>query len=524
MPDLRFRRATVWILFCGAVLPALFYAFAQNNGGDAFTRAAITAKWLENPTWQLDAFGAYLPLHFWLMAGMTLITGDAITAGRLLSLILGVASVFVFWWLAHEVYDSVAANVSTLVFSLYSLHIAYCNASAAESPYLLFLLTGLACFFTYKRTSYLGWLASSGISLTLAAAIRYEAWVIIFAVGLVLIGSPSKLFRPEFWGIRRSLQLAVFGATAGAWPVLFMLFAWRKYRDPLYFVTMQKTWVAEIGSFAHHSLFYILAFFPGVLVLTLSPLALGAALYGLWLSRDEPSYRKVYLFIVLGFGAIQLYQLASGGTWPAARFTITLGTLLAVTSGFGIEQFSTRLSQRAAKGVYVALFLTLMFNLGGIIILSRGHSRFADKFRSISPFLQFPRRIEGVRKYLQPRLKPSESVVIDNYNCESNIVAAAIGLPLFSGQRAFLAAARIHSYTCESTTPLSAAIIRQDAEDLRLYTEKLRPKYVIYSDSGTLKSYLPLSASCGPEEFVHGMKFRCVFQDDIYSVYEVSYP
>lgn len=523
MPDLRFPRASVWILFCGAVLPALFYAFAQNNGGDAFTRAAITAKWLENPTWQLDAFGAYLPLHFWLMAGMTLITGDAITAGRLLSLILGVASVFVFWWLTREVYDRVAANVSTVVFCLYTLHVAYSNASSAESPYLFFLLIGLACFFTYYRTSHLGWLALSGISLTLAAAIRYEAWVIIFTVGLVLIGLLYKLFRPEFWGIRRLLPLAVFGTTAGAWPMLFMLFAWSKYRDPLYFVTMQKPWVAQIGSFAHHSPFYILAFFPGVLLLTLSPLALGAALWGLWLSRDEPR-RKVYLFIVLGFGAIQLYQLTSGGTWPAARFTITLGTLLAVASGFGVEQFSTHLSQRLAKGVYAALFLTLIANLGGIIILSRSDSRFADKFRSISPFLQFPRHIEGVGKYLQPRLKPSESVVIDNYSCESNIVAAAIGLPLFIGQRAFLAAARIHSYTCESTTPITAEIIRQDAEDLRLYTEKLHPQYVIYSDSGTLKPYLPLSASCGPEEFVHGMKFRCVFQDDIYRVYRVSYP
>src|SRR3989442_5823759 len=109
MPDLGFRRATVWILFCGAVLPALFYAFAQNNGGDAFTRAPITAKLLENPTWQLDAFGAYLTLHFWLMAGMTLITRDAITAGSLLSLILGGASVVVFLSHSPQAYASRAA-------------------------------------------------------------------------------------------------------------------------------------------------------------------------------------------------------------------------------------------------------------------------------------------------------------------------------------------------------------------------------------------------------------------------------
>ncbi len=119
-------------------------------------------------------------------------------------------------------------------------------------------------------------------------------------------------------------------------------------------------------------------------------------------------------------------------------------------------------------------------------------------------------------------------MVIDNYNCESNIVAAAAGLPLVTGDRAFLSATEIASNKCESNlAPVLAAAglsAPRKGLELRNYMEAKHPRYLVYSERGTLRSQLPLPHSCAQPAGFAGMQFRCVLENEIYRIYEITYP
>ena len=84
----------------GAVLRILSYLYSDNAGGDAWARVALTAQWLSHPKFQI-IFGDYPAGHFWLISAFSFFIHDVTVASRLLSLVLGIATLFVFWQLAQ---------------------------------------------------------------------------------------------------------------------------------------------------------------------------------------------------------------------------------------------------------------------------------------------------------------------------------------------------------------------------------------------------------------------------------------
>src|ERR1700753_296888 len=92
------NRIAIWFIAVGVTLRVIFFHFSQNNGGDAFARAAVTAQWLQHPSLNLDFAGRrWPPLHFWLMAFVASFVPDVLFACRLLSLAAGAASLWLLW-------------------------------------------------------------------------------------------------------------------------------------------------------------------------------------------------------------------------------------------------------------------------------------------------------------------------------------------------------------------------------------------------------------------------------------------
>jgi 4-amino-4-deoxy-L-arabinose transferase-like glycosyltransferase len=492
-----------WIPFVGAVLRLTFFFLAENNGGDALARAAMTAGWLQHPGSLLN-FEPWLPMHFWLMAGLSAIVRDPGLGTRMLSLLLGVASLGIFWMLTKEVYDRSAATLSLMVFALYSLHIGYSTTSSSEVPYLFFLLVGLLAFFVYRRSGSSAVLALGAVALGIGAGIRYEAWVCIFALAVILIFMPRTHAAGGFWRTEHVREVLLFGTIAGSWPLFWLIYQWKVFGRPLYGVTMNYKWVVEQVAIEHRSRLYHIGLSPAVILLTLSPVIVAASFYGLALGLRESAGREFAMIFVI-MGAVFSYQILAGGLLPLARYTITLGTLLALASGYGLDRFGQSLSQRGVRQFRTAVALMLVINLGGILTLSEMRNRFSDQFSAISPRLRFRNHIEEVRRYLKPLLNPDDSVVIDDYNVESNIIAAAIGLPLDTADRAFLA----------SSQPVSK---------LPDYMDRRHPRFLIYSDRGVLNAYLTLPGKCTASFIsLNGMEFRCLFANEIYRVYEIIY-
>ncbi|HWW13941.1 MAG TPA: glycosyltransferase family 39 protein [Candidatus Dormibacteraeota bacterium] len=487
----------------GAVLRVLSLSFSKNTGGDALQRAALTARWLQHPTSQL-IFGVYPPGHFWLIGTLALLVPDVTMAGRLLSLLLGIASLFFVWKLACLLYGNAAGIFSLAVFTLYSMHIAYSTTSSSEVPCVFFLLFGLFFFFSYfNETSPPAWyLGVSGIALSVAGSIRYEAWVIFGA--LVLIFPWLWIWSPIRRGPVNSalMPLILFGITGGAWPLMMMLYCWRNYGDPMYLVTLNHLRVTRTLETVASPLGYQLALTPVVLIISLSPLAFAGAMWGIARSRRLP-LAAAFAALTIFFAAVQDYEIVSHGLLALARYSLILGAMLCVISGGGLEAACRKFFPRRIELARFAVIAFLILNLGAILALSELPNRYEDKFASVSPRLSYLPRIAGVAEYLRTQMGTHDAVVIDDYKVESNIVASAAGLSTDLGRRAYLASA-------------------QNEVNVREYIHREHPRFLVYSDQGTLRSSLNLPQACNQAN-LDGVEFRCTYANHIYRVYELSY-
>ncbi len=495
----RRKRLLLFSVALGIMLRLSFYLIGANNGGDAIDRFSKAEDWLQHPTTNLF-FGAWLPLHFWLMAGIAKLLSISVeTAGRMLSLVLGSASLLAVWHAARDLYGEKAAGLSLLVFAFYTLHVGYSTTSSAEVPYLFFALAGLALFFRYRRKPSIRTLVWSGLLFTIGAAIRYEAWVMMFAVALVLLAEPLKAWlrgRPQS---RAWAHLALFCACAGLWPAFWMLENWRHFGHPLYYVAMQKVWVPEILAAGGHSQLYNLAVSPGTLLLTLSPVAFAAALYA-FASAIRSRMGRDLAVIWLVVALVQLYQTVTAGMWPSARFTISQGGLLAIASGYGLLLISERLRVHW-KPLWMATLVLVSANLAFVLAVSESRLSVSDKFASISPRLRFTHYIQDVGDFLRPRLRPEDALVIDNYNLESGFIAMAAGLPHRPGDRVFLA---------NSTPP----------EQVLDFVHRKHPRFLVMAERGSLNRFLPFPTSCGSLVHIDDREARCVYENQVYRVLE----
>lgn len=494
-------RIALLLICLGAGIRIVSYYFSTNSGGDAGAHAALAADWIQHPTLRFNMDG-YPPGHFWLIAVFSLVIHNVVDAARLLSLVLGIASLLFFWKLARLLYGPSAGLLSLLVFVLYTLHIGYSTTSSSEVSFAFFVLAGLYYFFLGVRdeSGQLWKLALAGACFSIAEAVRYEAWILFGGLGVILAVLQIK----DKWshGLQWLKPLVSFGVCGGAWPVVMMAYSWRAYGDPMHLVTMNRwrvlTYLAEHAT----SRAYQLSIMPSALLISLSPLAIAGAVYGL--ARSFPArFSASFASLTLFFAAVECYEVYTGGLLATARYTITLGTMLALISGYGLESALNKMSSsRAALAravVVVLLFLNPLIVLAG----SEVPNRYSEKLASVSPRLRYQKHIQVVGDYLRKHLHPNDAVVIDDYNVESNVIADAAGIPIPRDDR---------TYLMSKTNTIS----------VNEYIKVEHPRFLVYANGGALQRVMPLNADSNVID-VNGVKLQCVFRSERYRVYELSY-
>ena len=479
----------VLIFSAATLLRLVSYFLSWDAGGDALARARLTAWWLQDFRLEFH-FDVWLPLHFWMMAAMSMLVGDVETGCRLLSLVLGIASVPAVWVLTKELDGARPAIFSTILFAFYSVHIAYSVTSSCDVPYLFFVVAGMALFFWGRRTDKLLLLVLAGLSVTLAAGIRYEAWVIIAALNAIL------LFRREF------KRFAVFLVASGAFPIFWMAYEWITLGNPLFAPTLNYSWVANDLSFYGTPLLYRVALPIGVTVIALTPLAILGLVVSVRQIRQRRGPLAEFAFVTIFFAAIQFYQIIAGGTMSYARYTLTLGTMTAILGGIGLYY-----SFRYPK-ILVAVMLA---NLALLFVLSRVSNPFINKVRSMAPVFHFATWLEETGNFLRHNLGPNDAVVIDDYNYETGQIAYVAGLGLLPTERTFLIPDRVYPENQ-----------KKKFAELLPYMRSRRPTYLVYSSEGELRQFLPFPSECSSKQ-LDEMQFVCVHQNSHYHIYKIDY-
>jgi 4-amino-4-deoxy-L-arabinose transferase-like glycosyltransferase len=196
-----------WVPLAAAALArAAPFAYGYEHYGDAPVRIELAERWAADPhLWHgyLEAY-QYGPLHLTLIGALVRLLGDRVVAARLLSLVCGLASV----WLLHQIAERErgpgAGFWAALGLALSPLHI---QASATGGSEAVFLALFLGALLLALR----GQVGVPALLLGAAGLVRYDGWMYVPLFGALLL-----------WRHRRLRGAAAFCAIAAA-PALFWM-------------------------------------------------------------------------------------------------------------------------------------------------------------------------------------------------------------------------------------------------------------------------------------------------------------
>ncbi len=347
------------LIVLAARVPAFF--LTQNMYGDAVARIGMGEAWAANPHW-ISAFGdgawQFGPLHLYLLGLASMVSSAREHAGRVVSLIAGVATTVPLWFLCRKLFDARGARVSCLMLAFWGMHIQFSTTAASEGLSLLLFAACLA-WFAHER-----WVLSA-LALTLACATRYDVWMLIPLLTVVL-------------GLRRRYVAAgVFAAVALSFPIVWMIGNARWHGDAQfparYINEFHRAWFASgdvfWGYWKHRLL--NLFFWPLCAVFTLTPVI---AAVGVTRMRRHGWLIAVAVVPVVVFTT---RSTIVGDFEPLARFTATSLLVLIVYAGSVLRE----------RGVAVLAVFTLILG----VYTWRREGGWHDSVRTVSPVTTQPR-------------------------------------------------------------------------------------------------------------------------------------
>lgn len=242
----------------------------------------------------------------------------------------------------------------------------------------------------------------AALSLTAAAAIRYDVWLWIPLLALVV------------WWRGGSLGRAVaFGAVASSFPIAWLLGHQIDTGDWLYPVHViddyHRAWfrseAALWGDQAYRLI--VLGFWPLTALVTFTPL--GALAGSVTLARAwKTSARWLVLLVVVPALLLSLRGAVLGSFVPLSRFTMKELSLFVVFVGAGLAVLETW-----RRWLVVVPVLLAVAWLPAVEFAARAPWRWAYSFRAISALSLNDEDLRIVAKALRDRAQPADVVAVD---------------------------------------------------------------------------------------------------------------
>ncbi len=425
------------LLACALVLlPRLaVFPFSENLYGDAVARTELAQRWLTAPHWIAhmdDGAFQYGPLHLYLVAGALALGIDREDAGRWVSLLFGVLSVLPLWSLSRRLSGTAGAWWATIGLALWGMHIQMSTTGGSESLGLFLVLWTLALFAQGLDENRFSPLFGSALVLNLACAVRYDCWLLVPLLSVLLyLGDKDRvaaITRGTFY-----LLLSL------PFPLLWMQGNERVKGDPFapirYIESFHKAWVAE-GVARWSSLGYRaqnLLFWPGVALLTLSPLIAWFGMRGMlqvWRKRREERWLIWVALVPTAYFTFRSAVLLD--FVPLARFAISQVALLLPFVGEGyLATVEGRSATVRRTWATAALLLAIATPVTMALLTFRRDDTVAASLRPVSPISTNPPAVMQVASWLKTEVASrggAAALDIDNHYWDLQI-AFFSGLP-----------------------------------------------------------------------------------------------
>lgn len=203
--------------------------FSTLDSADSATRVWMSWRWLDHPS--LITEGVWGPLHFYLIGAALRLWPDPVATPTALHILLGSAVPVVVYLLAEELFgERRPALLAGVAWSIYPIAIATSVVAASQTPFALFFGLALLFLARARRPSKTGaWPAVlAGLAFGLASMLRYEAWLLLPFLTLMIIHRPR--------------QAGLFLAVGLIHPVFWMTGNLLAHGDPFYSFTWASEW------------------------------------------------------------------------------------------------------------------------------------------------------------------------------------------------------------------------------------------------------------------------------------------
>ncbi len=198
----------------------------SDNGIDfhhnAYDRGIFVQNWMQD--FRLVPDVSYGPVHFYLVGAVMLILPDPVLAPRLLALFCSVVVFLLIYKLTRRLYGPWEAVVAGLLATLHPHGVRLSVVGLEMMPYAMILIGAfLALHYFWTSDSKFGWAALAGLLFTLAAATRFEAWIVLPVVCIAAL-------------IKEWKSGLVFCLTASIFPAAWMGYHFHLYGEPFHFL------------------------------------------------------------------------------------------------------------------------------------------------------------------------------------------------------------------------------------------------------------------------------------------------
>lgn len=292
--------------------------FATVDGSNATGRVWDGWNWLENP--ELITHGVWGPLHAYLVGLAMAVVEDPVWTPIVLHVALGaITPALVYIFTRNEFGSRQAALLVALTYALYPIAIRNSVSVRAEVPFVVFLLASMILVGSARRSGSAFHAMAAGVALTLAGALRYEGWMLIPFLGILLWRQPRLMI--------------LFGAFALIHPVFWMIGNAAYYGDPLYGVTAAADWELEAMGrsqlpFDPVALVWRASIFPKAVIKGVTLLIAGICAAGALIALVRRDRAAVWLIPLVGLTLLLSFAVARGTLVPKLNYTSSIGAML----------------------------------------------------------------------------------------------------------------------------------------------------------------------------------------------------
>ena len=346
------RQALFWVLLGGLTARLAALPFAMTTEQDAVTRIDLSRAWLANPHWILD--GIWLPLQTYYMAVAIWLTQDWQITPIMLNICFSVGTAIPLYFFTQREFGQAEAKFVATAFVLYPMAFRNSLMAMSDTPFLFFVAVSLWALSRARDPSSQqasdrdAWIA--GVSLTLAAALRYEGWALIPPLALVLWHHPR--------------QLKIFLSFALLTPLIWMAGNGLLRGDCLYSFKYQVADTAgslvERGGMSPLKRFVRALFIPFTLAMGMTLPLFGLCCWGAVRQGIRRTSRAHWLLPFLFLLGLLCYKSISGTMNLQPRYSLTLGIFLLPFSASALMQLRSCLKPRWHRSLKFSLLLLLL--------------------------------------------------------------------------------------------------------------------------------------------------------------------